>query len=307
LQINESNPVLASSKPAGVDGATTYACPSPGNNTVPVYFQQQLRLGYYTAVTLTDYNMGRVLDLVDELGIYDSTLVILTGDHGWQLGEHAEWGKHTNWELAVQVPLIIRAPWIANSVGKHTQTFIELLDLYKTISTLAGIDAGKVEAGVDGDDLSAILQTPSDVLKNVSFSQYSRCPGNRYWPADQPGHPAWYLNNCETSPATNITFMGYTIRTSDFRYTEWRHWLPNCVADWGPAAFAAELYSHEGQQPYPLDFDAWENENVATSSSMRAVVAEHAKLLRAKFETKANLGCPPPLPPGPDSAASMEF
>jgi hypothetical protein len=57
-----------------------------------------------------------VLDVVDELELYNDTLVILTGDHGWQLGEHAEWGKHTNWELAVQVPLIIRAPW-TNTAG----------------------------------------------------------------------------------------------------------------------------------------------------------------------------------------------
>ena len=55
----------------------------------------------------------------------------------------------------MQVPLIIRAPWLTASVGQHTQSFIELLDLYRTISALAGVPVP--EAGVGGDDLSAVL------------------------------------------------------------------------------------------------------------------------------------------------------
>lgn len=306
LALNESNPGFADSKPAGIDGYVEYDNPTPtaNGNTLPTYFQQQLRLGYYTAVTLSDYNMGRVLDLVDELEIYNDTVVILTGDHGWQLGEHAEWGKHTNWELAVQVPLIIRAPW-TGSAGMHTQTFIELLDLYRTVSALAGIP--EPETGVGGNDLSAVLSNPTAVLKNVTYAQYSRCPGDRYWPKVEPNHPAYFMNNCEGVPATNISFMGYTVRSSEFRYTEWRKWLPTCVADWTDLGrVGVELYSHEGQPGFPLDFDAWENENIASSPDVAKVIAEHARMLSSKFATGANLGCPPPQNSS-NAAASMEF
>ena len=86
MPLNESLAGFATTRPAGVGGLLTYPSPTPVNNSLPTYFQQQLRLGYYTAVTLSDYNMGRVLDLVDELGIVNDTVTILTGDHGWQLG-----------------------------------------------------------------------------------------------------------------------------------------------------------------------------------------------------------------------------
>ena len=97
-----------------------------------------------------------------------------------QLGEGAEWGKHTNWERAIHVPLIIRAPWKKASVGQHTQSFVELVDLYRTMISLAGLPQEDIEKDVAGDDLSAMLDDPGRTLKQLAFSQYSRCPGDRY-------------------------------------------------------------------------------------------------------------------------------
>jgi arylsulfatase A-like enzyme len=132
----------SSSHPPSVAGQVvqTY-CPWPGNNSVPTWMQKQLRVGYYSAVTHTDWLFGKVMAALDSSGVEKDTLVVVTGDHGWQLGEHAEWGKHTNYELAVHVPLIIRVPWKPASVGKHTQSFSELLDLYhlRVISIPTGI------------------------------------------------------------------------------------------------------------------------------------------------------------------------
>ena len=109
LSVDQDNAVLQrpGDKPAGVTGVTTadmskasgprdatngYNSP---NQSVPVYSQQQLRLGYYSAVTHSDALFGAVMDELDGLGLKDSTLVLVTGDHGWQLGEHTQWGKHT--------------------------------------------------------------------------------------------------------------------------------------------------------------------------------------------------------------------
>ena len=105
----------------------------------------------------------------------------MTADHGWQLGEHAEWGKHTNWELALQVPLLIRAPWLPASMGKHTGSYFELIDLYRTVASLAGIDPAAIAADVDGSDASKLLADPATTLKTEAYSQYSRCPGDRFW------------------------------------------------------------------------------------------------------------------------------
>ena len=302
LALNESNPILATSAPTGISGTTRHLCPSPQTNTVPQFFQQQLRAGYYSAVTHTDWLFGKVLDKLDLLGLRASTLVVVNSDHGYQLGEHGEWGKHTNWELAVQVPLLIRAPWLPASTGQRTGSYTELVDLYRTIAALAGLPDGAVAADVDGTDVSALLHQPGIVLKNESYAQYPRCPGLRQWPhrsdcrsQGAPPGADWCLNNCEKVPASNLTAMGYTVRVPGWRLTEWFRWNGDaCVARFDAPHLGLELYAHD-QPGFPLDFDAAENENLAEDVTYAAIVAELRKKLRQRFDTGAALGCPPPL------------
>lgn len=234
---------------------------------------------------------------LDELGLTNDTLVVLTGDHGWQLGEHSEWGKHTNFELAVHVPLLVRAPWKPAAAGRHTQSFVELLDLYKSLADTAGLPLGDVEADVDGDSFAALLDDPSKTAKTAVYSQYSRCPGNRYWPKHIAG-PDYVMNNCETVPAANISYMGYTVRTPDWRYTEWFAWDGStCQARFDSPSHGVELYSHKGQAPYPVDFDNYENVNVAADPSNAGVVQSLRAMLLARFRPTAPTSCPPPLAP----------
>ena len=84
-------------------------------------------------------------------------------DHGYHLGEHGEWAKHTNFELNHRVPLLIRAPWKPASAGRHVNhTFVELLDLYRTIVALT--EPGmEVEEDVEGQDLSVLFDDPDQV------------------------------------------------------------------------------------------------------------------------------------------------
>jgi iduronate 2-sulfatase len=316
----------ADSHPPGVTGKVKWECPWPGNNSVPIWMQKQLRAGYYSAVTHTDKLFGTVMDALDESGVASDTFVLVTGDHGWQLGEKGEWGKHANYELSVHVPLMIRVPWKPASAGKHTQSLTELLDLYRTLASLAGLPADAIESNVDGKDVSALLDDPTQTLKTAAYSQYSRCPGLRNFPAlpGPVGSPAgkgwnwpggqrdaagniegWYMNNCEGVPSHNITYMGYTVRTATFRYTEWFPWDgAQCKAIWSATVEEAdptmrELYSHEGQHSYPLDFDSFENVNLALEPSHASVVATHRALLEKRFKgTDSEAGCPPDL--GPD-------
>ena len=80
------------------------------NVTLPDWKMRELRRAYYSSVTYIDEEIGRVLDELDLLGLAESTIVVFLGDHGWQLGEHAEWSKHTNFEITNRTPLMIHMP-----------------------------------------------------------------------------------------------------------------------------------------------------------------------------------------------------
>ena len=178
LALDESNPLVGKSKPANASGKLTYFdCPSPGVNNVPHWFQRQLRQGYYSAVTHTDRLFGKVLGVLDDLGVTPTTLVVVHSDHGWQLGEHGEWGKHTNWEQALRVPLLIRAPWAAaSSAGRHTHSYTELIDLYRTIASLAGLPDESIASDVDGTNVAALLEVPATSLKEEAYAQVDARP-----------------------------------------------------------------------------------------------------------------------------------
>ena len=112
------------------------------------------------------------------------------------------------------------------------------------------------------------------------------------------------MNNCEPVAARNISYMGYTVRTAAFRYTEWLEWDgARCVGVWAaaPAPGLVELYDHRGQAPFPLDLDRYENENVAADPALAAERAAHRALLRARFAQTGQVGCPPDV--GPDGEA----
>ena len=104
--------------------------------------------------------------------------------------------------MSVHVPLLMRAPWLPASAGRHTQSTVELLDLYRSIAALAGLPAPPADVG--GDDFSPLFENPDVVLKSEAYAQYSRCPGEREFPKvfDLPD---WALNNCEDVPVVNIT------------------------------------------------------------------------------------------------------
>jgi iduronate 2-sulfatase len=276
--------------PRNATAAQSYPVPSPGNNTVPPFFTNYMRLGYYTAVSTSDEHFGMVLDALEASGQAANTIVVLFGDHGWQLGEHTLYGKHTNFDLSAHVPLLIKVPWKPAAVGQHTETVVELLDLYRTLSSLAGLPPPP--ADVEGKDFSAVFDSPQQQLFTEAYSQYSRCPGERNFPQVSP-LPDWALNNCEDVPVVNITYMGYSVRTLEYRLTQWYSWDKiNCVAEWDPAPYAVELYNHTGHED-PGDFDGWENENIAAQAP-DVVRALEAKLL-ARFKTKGT-GCPKDQP-----------
>lgn len=130
--------------------------------------QVDLIHGYHAAVSYVDAQIGRVLDALDPSGMRNNTIVVLWGDHGFHLGDHGFWCKHTNYEQAARVPLIIAAPGLAPGVIPAP---VETVDLYPTLCELAGLPA---PAGLDGASLVPILKNPSQPGKGHAFHVYPR-------------------------------------------------------------------------------------------------------------------------------------
>ena len=171
---------------------------------------KELIRAYYASVSYVDAQVGRLLDELTRLRLRENTIVILWGDHGYQLGEQGLWCKHTNFENSTRVPLIISAP-ARKSRGTRSNALVELVDVYPTLCALANLS---LPDGLEGTSLVPLLENPEKPLKSAAFSQY---------------------------PRRDDKVMGYSIRTDRFRYTEWQE-------DWKsdkPNVIARELYDHE--------------------------------------------------------------
>ena len=111
--------------------------------------------GYHAATSYIDAQIGRVLNALDREGLAEKTIIVLWGDHGWHLGDHGMWCKHTNYEQATRIPLLIAAPSVRPGVNAH---FVETVDLYPTLCELAAVAA---PAGLDGKSFAASVRDVS--------------------------------------------------------------------------------------------------------------------------------------------------
>lgn len=124
-------------------------------DTVDKEFQREAKHGYYACVSYVDAQIGMILDALEELDLDKNTIVVLLGDHGWSLGEHTFWGKHTLMDRATHVPLIIRAPGM--KAGK-TESVVQFVDLYPTLCELTGLP--EPENQLQGKSIVPVLKNP---------------------------------------------------------------------------------------------------------------------------------------------------
>lgn len=109
----------------------------PKQGQVSEAIARQLIRGYRACVSFVDAQVGRLLDELTRLGVDGNTIIVLWGDHGWQLGEHGFWCKHTNFEVATRTPLLIVAPGIKG--GRESRQLVEFVDIYPTLCDLANL------------------------------------------------------------------------------------------------------------------------------------------------------------------------
>ncbi|CAN5904051.1 sulfatase [soil metagenome] len=168
----------------------------PKGNPIPTDFAKSLRHGYYACISYMDAQVGRLLDALDREGLADNTIIVLWGDHGWQLGDHGLWHKHTNFELAARAPLIISLPG-QKTAGRKCEVPVEFVDVYPTLADVCGLT---IPAGLEGASLKPFLENPAAPSDKVAFSQYPRS-------GTQTG---------------GRSLMGYSLRDERWRLTLWR-------------------------------------------------------------------------------------
>lgn len=95
--------------------------------------------GYYASVSYVDAQIGRVLEELKRLGMAENTIVVLWGDHGYNLGNHKMWCKHCTFESSMRVPLLVKVPGLTK--GQKLEDITEFVDIYPSLCELAGIDA----------------------------------------------------------------------------------------------------------------------------------------------------------------------
>jgi iduronate 2-sulfatase len=123
--------------------------------------------GYYACTSYTDAQIGRVLGELDRLGLRDNTIVVLWGDHGWNLGEHTLWCKHCHFQTSLRAPLIVRVPGLKG--GIRTDALTEFVDIYPTLCELAGLPVPK---HTEGRSFVPLMKDPNRPWKDAIHSRF---------------------------------------------------------------------------------------------------------------------------------------
>ncbi|XP_043913525.1 iduronate 2-sulfatase [Protopterus annectens] len=250
---------------------------------IPKEFQLLIRQSYFASVSYMDSQVGKVLSSLDALGLANNTIVVFTSDHGWSLGEHGEWAKYSNFDVATKVPLLMYVPGLTSSFlkageqrfpfidpfhlpqrqinrGLKTNIVVELVDLFPTLCELAGLAVPQacpepsfdVELCTQGKSIAKLLHPDAAVQDNeaIAYSQYPR-------PADLP------QENSDLPELEDIKVMGYSIRSSNYRYTLW-------VA-FNPSNFTSDFQNVHGGELYLLQSDPREDNNLYSNHTFADV------------------------------------
>ncbi|MCP4194850.1 MAG: sulfatase [Planctomycetaceae bacterium] len=147
--------------------------PVPTNGPIDKHLKSQLIHGYYASTSYVDAQIGKLIDELDRLELSQTTIVVLWGDHGFHLGDLGIWTKHTNYEQANRIPILISAPGITRP-GSSTQHPIESVDLFPTLANLAGLPAPQGPQPIDGINLVPILKDGTRRLRDHAYHVYPR-------------------------------------------------------------------------------------------------------------------------------------
>lgn len=184
--------------------------PVPAQGDFSQELKRNLVHGYYASVSYTDAQIGKLLDALDANGLAENTIVVLWGDHGWHLGDLGIWTKHTNYEQANRIPLLISAPGVTKP-GAISGQLISTVDIFPTLAELAGLPAPVGPQPIDGLSMVPVLKDKAARVRDHAYHIFPR-PNK----------------------------LGRAIRTERYRLVEWKGY------DNKPESVEYELYDYQG-------------------------------------------------------------
>jgi len=254
---------MATQTEAPENGATMGLHPSfelrarqgiPKKGPIDGELARTLKHGYLASVTYVDALVGKLIAALEEAGVRENTIILLWSDHGWHLGDMGIWGKATNYEIATRVPMIIWTPDMpAENRGKSTNALVELIDMYPTLTELAGLD---LPSHLEGQSFTPLLKNPEQAWKKAAFTNYPN-PALREWAANplSPEMRETYFGPLIDEVEAKIikqqgekwdkdlfenNLMGYAMRTDRYRLVVWKD---RTQAEIVPVDI--ELYDHQ--------------------------------------------------------------
>jgi len=247
----------------------------------------ELRRAYYSAVSYTDHNVGRVLSALEENGLDENTVVMFWGDHGWTLGEHSEFDKHTNWNIATHAPVMFRVPGLTDKKkGVRTYQVTETVDIFPSLvdfalqETIPSCASSEEETTTctDGTSVRPLIENPDVALKSSALSAYDRGIPREEEEVEEEEKlkkSVPKMSNCLLGRGEGCA-MGYSILTHfdghEVRYTEWVHY-PGPSHDFKPiwsTNYGTEFYNHTESPGENVNRFRWiENTTVHETLSKR--------------------------------------
>jgi len=210
-----------------------------GKEPVDDKLARHLIHGYNACVSFIDAQIGRIMDQLERLGLKENTIVIMWGDHGWKLGEHGSWAKHTNFEIDCNAPLVISDPRMKNK-GIKTRALTEFVDIYPSLCELCELEKPD---HLEGTSFVPLMNDPEREWKKAAFS-------------------IWVSKKYRYDFDAQV--IGYAMKTDRYRYIEWKHTRSGKVK-------ARELYDHK--------IDPQENINVIDDPDYIKIVKEMKQLM----------------------------
>lgn len=225
----------------------------PKKGAIDDELARTLKHAYLASVSYIDAQIGKMIAGLEEAGVRENTIIIVWSDHGWHLGEMGIWGKATNYEIGTRVPLIIWTPNMPTKTrGKTTDALVELVDMYPTLTELAGLEMPK---HLEGQSFKPLISNPDMEWKTAAFSQFPT-PALREWAANplSQGMRETYFGPLIKEVEGRIKqqqkkkwdrdlfenrLMGYSMRTANYRFIVWKDYTK---PDADPIFF--ELYDH---------------------------------------------------------------